>query len=62
MTASPNKIEPDEDEIELVLDVAERAKPVKMKKPITIQATGTVGKQKVKVEAAPIAVTIRAAE
>ena len=62
VTVMPDKVEPDQDEVELNFVVSDEAKPNKSKKPIKIQATGEIGKQKVKFETAAINVTVKKAE
>jgi hypothetical protein len=59
---APDKVEPDQDEVELNFTVSDEAKPNKSKKPIKIQATGTIGDQKIKVETAAIQVTVKQAD
>jgi hypothetical protein len=62
VSVMPDKVEPDQDEVELNFVVSDEAKPNKSKKPIKIQATGEIGKQKVKFETAAINVTVKKAE
>ena len=60
VTAAPAKVEPNQDAVELTLTVADTAKPNKAAKPMRIQATTSIGPEKIKVESQPIEVTVRA--
>jgi hypothetical protein len=62
VSVMPDKVEPDQDEVELNFVVSDEAKPNKSKRPVKIQATGEIGKQKVKFETAAINVTVKKAE
>jgi hypothetical protein len=59
IAVTPDRIEPDQDEVELNFVVSDEVKPSRAKKQVKIQATGDIGTQKVKVESAAITVTVK---